>query len=358
VTTPTLPQRRSLVAQVSELIANEVRAGRWGEWLPEERELARHFQVSRFTLRRSLAALRVAGVIETEHGVGSRICAPGAMRVSGKVNASVGVLCPRALEGFRYFVITAVDDLKSLLFERKLSLSVHEHPQVGSRQPAGLLEKLVAQQRHACWLLVACGHETQQWFSRRQVPAVVSGTCDPSLGLPFVCLDNYALGRHAGLSLLQHGHRRIGALLTRSNPALRSGLNDVLSSRTDDEVVMMVQEVEEAVGSAARGVDRLFAPPRPPTAVFAAESSIYLTAFSRLTQLGRKVPGDVSMLCRDDEPYLAAMLPSPARYSKSPHIYAKHLLAHMQKLIDHEPLAHPGTYVMPEFLPGDSLRRL
>jgi hypothetical protein len=61
--------------------------------------------------------------------------------------------------------------------------------------------------------LMACGLETQRWFSSHGIPAVVSGTCDASLGVPFVCLDNHALGRHAAVTLLQHGHRQIAALL-------------------------------------------------------------------------------------------------------------------------------------------------
>jgi len=353
-----LPQRRSLAIQVSELLAENLRSGRWGEWLPEERELARLFQVSRFTLRRSLDVLREEGLLETRHGIGTRIKVGPVRGRRSRANSSVGVLLPRALEEFRYFPTLVVDDLKTLLFDRGLQLMIHVHPQVQARSPSQLLEKLVKQQRHSCWLLMACGPDTQQWFSRHHIPAVVSGTCDAGLGLPFVCLDNHALGRHAALTLIQHGHRQIGALLTHSNPALRSGLEAVFAPQSGEGRMMTVCEVEETAATVARAVDRLLALQRRPTALFIAESSLYLAAFSRLAQRGLRVPDDISLLCRDDEPYLASLLPSPVRYSKSPHAYAKLLVAHIARMLDREPVAQHGTYVMPEFLPGGSLRRL
>jgi DNA-binding LacI/PurR family transcriptional regulator len=250
-----------------------------------------------------------------------------------------------------------VDDLREMLFEHDFKLMVHEHPQVASRRPFEFLGKLITQQNHACWLLVGCGPDTIRWFGEHRVPAVVSGTCDPAVGLPFISLDNYALGRHAALTLLQYGHRRIGALLTHSNPRLRTGLNDVLASGTSD-ASLAAFEVEDAAESVAKAVDRLMATTPRPTAIFAAESNIYLSAFARLAQLHMRIPEDISLVCRDDEPYLRALLPEPARYSKNPHQYAKRLLALILKTTAAEPTSHVGAYIMPEFVLGPSLRRV
>lgn len=127
-----------------------------------------------------------------------------------------------------------------------------------------------------------------------------------------MCLDNHALGRHAALTLLQHGHRQIGAVLTHSNPALRSGLDDVFRASSAAGASLNVCEVDETAEAVARAIDRLVGSKRQPTAVFVAESSLYLAAFSRLTQRGLRVPGDISLLCRDDEAYMASLLPPPS----------------------------------------------
>lgn len=346
-----------MVGQVSEILSEEVRTGRWREWLPEERELAKAYQVSRFTLRRALEVLRREGVIETLHGRGTRATrAPRRQRPAN--NTTIGLLLPQELDHFRYFATLVVDDLRTLLFERGHGLIVHAHPQVATRRPFELLKKLTQTQRHCCWLLIGCGPQTLGWFAENRVPAVVSGTCDPSVGLPFVCLDNYALGRHAGLTLRQHGHRRIGALLTPSNPELRRGLANVLEPDSGRGGNTTISEVGDEPASVVRAVDRMLKSADRPTALFVAESMMYLTVFSRLTQLGVRVPEEISLLCRDDEPYLASMLPAPARYSKNPHTYAKLLLTPMLHLAENDALSKPGTYLTPEFVAGASLRRI
>jgi DNA-binding LacI/PurR family transcriptional regulator len=352
-----LPQRHSLVGQLSDILRKEVRAGRWSGWLPKERDLARAYQVSRCTLRGALGHLRREGLVETRHGLGTRVVAG---RVRGRRRErcdSVGTLLPWTLDQSRHFVTLVVDDLREVLFDRGFKLVVHEHPQVASRRPFEFLGKLAGQQRHGCWLLVGCGHETLRWFSENRLPAVVSGTCDPALGLPFISLDNHALGRHAALTLLQHGHRRIGALLTHSNPGLKSGLNDILGAGASGASLVSF-ETDDTAESVANAVDRLMAGSQRPTAIFAAESGIYLSAFARLTQLRLRVPEEVSLICRDDEPYLRSLLPTPARYSKNPHLYARRLLSLILKTAAAEPTGHIGAYIMPEFVPGSSLRRL
>lgn len=353
-----LPHRLSMVHQLGEILRAGIRSGRWRGWLPEERALARQYQVSRSTLRAAIAHLRKDGLLETRHGLGTRVLRSGAGAGRHARRRSVGILLPRALYRFRHFVTLVVDDLREQLFSCGCGVLVHEHPQVESRQPFELLGRMVEQHRHSGWLLIGCGAKTQRWFGEHRIAAVVSGTCDASLGLPFVSLDNYALGRHAAMTLLQHGHRRIGAILTRSNSPLRSGLNEVFTRDGDAGTSLRALEVDDSVESVARAVDHLMSLSPRPSALFVAESNLYLSTFARLTQLGLRVPETVSLLCRDDEPYLGSLLPSPARYSKNPHVYAKRLLGFLVKVMDAEPPSQPASYLMPEFVPGGSLRRL
>lgn len=352
-----LPQRHSLVHQLSNILGDDIRSSRWNEWLPEERELARLYQVSRCTLRSALGKLRQEGMVETKHGMGTRVVKPGRAGRRRQSEASIGLLIPRALDHIRHFVTMVINDLRERLFDHGYQISVHDHPEVAAGRLFEFLEKLVGQHHHACWLLVGCGPETQRWFSELRIPAVVSGTCDPSLGLPFVSIDNYALGRHAAMTLLQHGHSRVGALLTHSNPGLRSGLADVFVARGPAASSFTALEVDNGAERVARAVDRLMALSPRPTALFLAESNLYLTAISRLSQLRLRVPEDISLLCRDDEPYLSSLLPAPARYSKNPHSYAKRLVTFMLKTIGSEPLPSSGGYIMAEFVPGPSLAK-
>jgi len=353
-----VPLRHSLVHQLSSILEEDIRRARWNEWLPGERELTGVYQVSRCTIRTVLDRLRKDGIVETVHGQGTRVVKPGRKGKLGNQKITFGILLPRARDRFRHFITLVINDLRERLFDHGCQVFLHEHPQVAAGRALEYLGKLVAQHRHSCWLLVGCSLETQRWFSEHRIPTVISGTCDPTLGLPFVSLDNYALGRHAAMTLLQHGHRRVGALLTHSNPGLRSGLYDVFGRAPSGTTSFVALEVDDEVERVARAVDRLVGLSPPPTAIFVAESNLYLSAFARLSQLRLRIPEDISLLCRDDEPYLGSLLPSPARYSKNPHLYAKRLLGFVLKTIGGEPLPQSGGYIMPEFVVGDSLRKI
>lgn len=64
---------RQRYEQVADLLAADIRAGRLaaGERLPSERDLARRLEVGRASVREAIAALQVAGLVETRPGSGT-----------------------------------------------------------------------------------------------------------------------------------------------------------------------------------------------------------------------------------------------------------------------------------------------
>lgn len=75
---------RSASAQVADQIVLAMREGRvqLNDRLPPERELAKRFRVSRPTIREALAALELAGMVESRQGSGTIVVATSA-RVAG-----------------------------------------------------------------------------------------------------------------------------------------------------------------------------------------------------------------------------------------------------------------------------------
>ena len=73
---------RQRYEQVADRIAADISAGRLapGERLPSERDLARRLEVGRASVREAIAALQVAGMIETRPGSGSFVAAGAAGR--------------------------------------------------------------------------------------------------------------------------------------------------------------------------------------------------------------------------------------------------------------------------------------
>ena len=73
VSTPSQPL--PVYLQIAELLARQIKAGRWrqGERLPTEAELAQHLGVAVGTLRKSLALLQKQGVLERIQGSGTYV---------------------------------------------------------------------------------------------------------------------------------------------------------------------------------------------------------------------------------------------------------------------------------------------
>jgi DNA-binding FadR family transcriptional regulator len=71
---------RQRYEHVADRIAGDIRAGRLapGERLPSERDLARRLEVGRASVREAIAALQLAGMIETRPGSGSFVAADAA----------------------------------------------------------------------------------------------------------------------------------------------------------------------------------------------------------------------------------------------------------------------------------------
>ena len=84
----------------------------------------------------------------------------------------------------------------------------------------------------------------------------------------------------------------------------------------------------------------------------------YLTALSALAGARLTVPVDVSLVSRLDDPFLHHLIPAPSRYHVNPSTMARHILTRLAHLVDGEKLSSPDHEVIPDFIPGASLRRL
>ncbi|SNR81810.1 DNA-binding transcriptional regulator, FadR family [Haloechinothrix alba] len=73
--TNTALTRETLVDAVERNLRQEILAGTYtsGQYLPPTRELAERYEVTRTTLKHALMRLSQAGLVETKHGVGTRV---------------------------------------------------------------------------------------------------------------------------------------------------------------------------------------------------------------------------------------------------------------------------------------------
>lgn len=138
------------------------------------------------------------------------------------------------------------------------------------------------------------------------LPVVLVNRFIRSLDMDVVSIDNYRGGYMAASYLLEHGHRCVAYLAgKRESTAQQDRLRGFTDAMADAGISFRQQNV--FWGDNTRDSGRDFAgsffrdhAKGKYTAVFAANNPMAVGALTRLLELGRSVPNDISMICFDD----------------------------------------------------------
>jgi DNA-binding LacI/PurR family transcriptional regulator len=351
-------QRLSLIDQLGAVLRTGIEAGQWPENLPSERRLCAELRVGRNSLRTALRLLAQEKLVKIIPGEGTRnLRSP---RVSqGKAVAAFSVLSPFPLEQLRPQQVLWIDELRDILSAEGRALRVVHGPQYFRRNPAGALRRLVAQERCDCWILVKSTQAMQAWFKRAGGVCVIAGSCHPGMDLPFVDLDYRAMCRHAVGVLVRTGHRDIAYLMGEPEAAgdlqsERGFLEGVQSFRSQGAQGVVVRHAGHKK-SIVESVRFLLGAPRSTTALIINQSYHYLTVTSALARLGLQTPEDISLICRDDDRFLAYLEPPPARFVEDPRDFARKLARITITQLQDRPRSSAQCMILPAFIRGASI---
>jgi DNA-binding LacI/PurR family transcriptional regulator len=220
---------------------------------------------------------------------------------------------------------------------------------------------LLRKNRHDCWLLMRSTESLQRWFMERGIPSLIAGSAYPGILLPSVGDDHRSICRHAANRLIALGHRRIAFLNRRP-----SGAPDRESDAGFAEAVRAAPAKVEARTvyhnsshkNAVQLIERLFAASAPPTGLLIVNSYCYLSVLSALARLGRRVPGDVSLISKDDDAFLAYMDPEPARYAIAPGALVHKSMVFLRSMLEGASIKPISVRLIPNFIAGASCRRV
>jgi DNA-binding LacI/PurR family transcriptional regulator len=355
-----LPLRQTLISQTAQILQENISRGEWQGKLPAERTLCARYQVSRNTLRAALQRLQDERLIESVHGSGNYIVpAIGKKEVSSTTN-DVALLSPEPLARLRPAQTLWIDELRALLSARGIQLHVFHGRQWFREQPGRALNRLISENPHACWILTMANAGTQCWFSEHGIRCVVAGSVHAGLDLPACDIDHRAMCRHAVGVLASLGHRKLALVISKSDLAgdleseagFQKGVQQYLSP--DEGFCCRHDDTVEGV---LHALQQLMARPSPPTGILVANAYHYLTVASGLVQLGLRVPGDVSVISRDDDRFLAYAVPQPTRYTIAPHAIAKSLLGMVLEEAQGGVAPRKEVRLMPELIRGKSIAR-
>jgi LacI family transcriptional regulator len=73
-----------------------------------------------------------------------------------------------------------------------------------------------------------------------------------------------------------------------------------------------------------------------------------------LAQRGLRVPQDISLISRDDDPFLASLVPEPARYRVDPHSFAKKIVGSLLQMLNRSTSLRSPAPLLPKFAAGGS----
>lgn len=346
---------QSIAMQVAQALRAAIAGGTWDRGLPGERQLATQLQVSRKTVRKALAELRTAGVLQTERSRGSVIAAKRRRRRAP--DPRIALLLPEPLEFSRPFTALWVNRLMSLLQEIGHPLQIFHGTKYYGANSASSLARLTAAHPARCWIVARSNRPLQEWFAASGLPALISGSAHPGVALPSVDVDHRALCRHSAALFLRHGHRRLALFLehgghggdVESEEGFREGLAAVAAAAAP-----VVCTPERSAVSIIREVRRLLARPEPPTGLLLSNSYSYLTVLSYLGSLGLRVPLDMSIISRDEETFLKFMYPTPTYYSTPPPKFAHALHQALKRILAGDRSAF-AIRIMPDLVKGESV---
>jgi DNA-binding LacI/PurR family transcriptional regulator len=146
------------------------------------------------------------------------------------------------------------------------------------------------------------------------IPTVILGILDGFPQIDMVGSDSFRGTLDALTYLCQMGHRRIGFIQGRySTDPRHARYHAYLEFVKRNDLPLdpsLVVEVPFDQAGGERGMQTLMNLPEPPTAIFASNDILAISAMQRAVQLGVKIPSDVSIIGMDDI-YPASMTTPP-----------------------------------------------
>lgn len=354
-----LPRRVSLVAETARALREGIQSGTWEEYLPGERELCSHLQVSRPTLRSALLELQKDGILQAAARRRRRIIAAGGNPNEKPQTGVIGAISPRPLSLMPQSAIIVIDELRTAWERAGLRFEIVVDPLCYSRKPDRALERVVAAMKADAWVMFGSREPMQRWFSSKNFSSLVLGSNPGEIPIPSVDIDYRAVCRHAGGILRSYGHRSISLILpdsaTGGEADSEIGFLEALENFEDTRAGIIRHDGTPA-GLIAK-LEKALSSDRHPTALLVGRGVHALTVMTFLQRSRISVPGQISVIARDNEEYLEHVTPGIARYSINPSRITRSVVRTIREMIESEFATVRHTRLMPDFVQGETLAK-
>ncbi len=354
-----IPRRISFSSQIAAAIRKGIEEGTWADYLPGERRLCETFQASRPTVRAALRSLAKDGWFEIRQGRRNRLRTGTAGRNRPAPKRSVGIIVHEPFSHLGSTLTQGLSEMRVHLAEQGFTTEVYVCPAHGSRAQKRGLESFVRQNRVSCCVLVSTSRTVQRWFSGNSIPALVLGSCHPSVRLPSLDVDYRAVCRHAAGIFLGKGHRHIALVVpdfgTAGDLASEESFREAIEQQGGASARALVVRHNGTAQSITARLDALFKSAHPPTALLVARTQYVFIVIMHLLNRGLGVPGAVSFIARDSDLLFETVEPPLAHYALKRDAYIRQLCRLMLQMISERPAPKP-ILIVPKFFAGRTVK--
>lgn len=290
--------------QVAGHLREELLRGTWHETMPGEDRLVAQLGVGRDTVKIALRHLEEEGILMGQ-GAGRRRKivlpedhAPPGLRVAM-------LLFDARAQGDDYYIdlrhrLEAVGHLPFFADKTLEDLG----------RTIGRMARYVAKTEADAWIIGAGSRDTLEWFARQETPAFALFGAREGVRIAATGPDKAPTLTEVTRHLLALGHRRISFIVRREHRQpeptrpVRVYLDELeAAGLTTGE--FNLPDWNESREGFERLLDSLFGGPTPPTALILDEAFEFHAAYHHLSWRALKIPGDVSLVCTDDDPGFA-----------------------------------------------------
>lgn len=349
----------SLAETAVQRLIQAFEKGRLRGMLPGERKLCVTLQVSRMTLRLALKELERLGWVRTIPGQCREILLPRKIRRHHDSPRRIVHISPIPVGEIEPFFVLSLDYLREMLGRRGILLETEVRPECYGPNFRRALKRVCTEKHPELWLLGQSSRTMQAWFLSQKYKHVVLGSAFASTSHSSVDLDHLATARHAAMTFGRMGHRRVAVMVRDSHLAgdqmtVEGFLAGAAAHPGGPLKVDAFVHDGTPVGT-IRAMDRLMKVRPRPTGIFSAGGLQTVAIMTRLFELGIRVPLEMSIISRDDDPALDFVIPPPARYSRPSEDFARGAFRQIERQLKVREAQARAYLIYPQFLPKSTL---
>ena len=260
--------------------------------LPSERQLCLEYNVSRITIRKSIALLKSQGLITSRIGKGTFI----ETGQSGS-NRLIAFVLGKAYSTDTHGPIHSIS--KRLIGHGYDVIYTDEQKDLSSQSEKNYIRAFERYQP-AGYILFSPSPHTQKWFSMRKLCVLVMGNPVPGLAFSYVNMEQFPIFHNAVHHLSRQGHKNIALLFhssnTEGNRQLLKGFHTACEKLNIPQPPENIIEIDIENKSAHNVLKDILKRNIRPTALILHNQDLAIAAMTHLQHEHVKIPEELAIV--------------------------------------------------------------